>query len=600
MSIAIRKLAQSIITAQAVAGGDLLADTTYYVCCVWNMTTAFRDGDAHSDFTNEVEVLTTSVNKSIEINYDWTVNIAEFSDFGSGGYVNVKCDELHCMLNTNSVDISGTSNYDGTYDVYYDIYSDDPDTFRILHSWDGDDATGTATCDDNVIGSCNYISVRCAVTTAYLDGEPWQARMASNNWIGPGYSAPPAVQGYTVTSQPTGSGSYAGSVMPRWRKDSMPKGITYYGRPYADVVTYETWNNIIAYITTWLPTSSNLSLGTAQQIERFYFMGHLRFTSLTTLITITNKDVTIDGAIRDANVANGIEYVQFKYCLFKSMGTRRPTITGTFLESVIRSENQDGPNMHQANVIDCMLLPSSNYTFYGTGSEQIDGATMQLNSKSRYFWYVYPRNGTRVQNLELREGYFYIYSTNFNWVVDSDNHPMENINIFCESTTRDIYMYQPSGDYQMEVLNVRAPNQANGIPRVLRHVNYKENNDIYFFFSVALHVVDAAGDLIVGATVKMVDKDSNEVSDDTDGNGDVLLKVKSYENINNPTDEYGTYEFYSPFVLTIEKDGYQVYTEAGIDLYDKIDKTIALQGPEVIYIPETIINSAELYDTIIY
>ncbi len=588
MAFRIRKNAAVTISAQAVAGGTLVADTTYYVVAIFNQTTAFRDGDGHSDFTNEVSVLTTSVNRSIQINYSYTVNILSFSDAG-GGQVWVQTDGLHCLLANDNITIAGTTNYDGDYLVTFNEYADDPDTFKITATWVSDDATGTVTDDtDDVIGANYYISLHCYTTPSW-DGSEWiQAILSSNQWIGPGYSAPPAVQGYTITSPPTGSGSYGGSVMPYWRRDGFPKSITSYDRPYIEVLTYESWNDIIAYMTTWLPTNSNLSLGNAQQIERLYFVGHLRWKSLTTLISITNKDVTIDGASYDTSIANGQEYIQWKYCLYKQIGVRRPQIAGTFTECVIRSECQDGPQMTSVVVQDCMLLPSSNYTFYGTNSTQIDGGTIQFNSKSRYFWFVYPDveiPQTRIKNLNIREGYLYLYLPYHDAIIAEDTHYLENLNIYTPNTTRDIYIYQPSGDRQIEALNVRAPDQTNGICRILRHATYPLNDDIYFYFSVALRVVDSNGIAIVGATVKMTDKDSNEVSDITDVNGDVSINVKSYQNLATAGDEYGTYTDFNPFVLTVEKDGYQTSTESNMDFYDKIEKTVAMidEVPPVYY-----------------
>ena len=161
-------------------------------------------------------------------------------------------------------------------------------------------------------------------------------------------------------------------------------------------------------------------------------------------------------------------------------------------------------------------------------------------------------------------------------------------------------MYQTAGDYQLEVLNVRAPLQTNGIVRVLRHTAYKENNDMHFFFSVTLKVVDSDGVAIEGATVTMTDTDSGQVTDDSDVNGDVVLKVKSYSNVTNPADEYGTYVDLNPFVLTVEKTGYTTYTESDIDFYDKIDQTIALQLPEGVEVPETALYGSELHNSTIY
>ena len=604
MAIRIQQLANSTITAQAVAGGDLLADTTYYVCCVWNMTTAFRDGDAHSDFTNEVSVLTTSVNKSIQVNYSWTVNIASFADAGSG-QVRVTVDDLHhCLLNGNSVTIAGTTNYNGDYIIVYDVADvdgvDSPNEFRITHSWDGDDATGTVMCDDDVIGSNNYISVRVSTTPLFVGGEP--TGIAYIGWIGPGYSAPPAVQGYTITTQPLTNGIPVRSYMPLLRKDSFPKGITRYDRPYFEITQYETWASWHGAMTTWLPTNTNYYYDSLQTsaAAALYFLGSMKMQSLTTLMTITHITFTLDGGIYAPTAANGIQYLKWWECWWRQLGVRRPQITGTFENTAIRNECQDGAYMDKALIVNCGLYPNTSYVFYGTTSAQLDGAVLTLNDDNRYFWYVYPRLGTKVQNLDVLTGYFYIYSPNYDSSVSAGTHYMENINIYSTydaGTPRDLYMYQPTGNYIIEMLNVRAPLQTNGIVRCLR--SHAANDTAKFYFSVTLHVVDDAGNDIVGATVRLTDSLSTEYEDDTDSNGNVTLNVLSY--INEPgLDTFGDYTFYGPFTLEVEYALKQTYIEDNIDLYDKIEKTIALQTPSGETVPETVIYGAELYDATIY
>jgi hypothetical protein len=601
MAIRIERNADATIAASAVAGGTLTASTTYYVCCVFGRTTAWRDGDPHSDFTNEVSVATTAVNRSIQITYTWAVNITQFSDAG-GGQVRVKCDELHCLLNTNTVTIAGTTNYNGVYSVYYDVAdvdgTDTPDSFRINATWVSDDATGTVTCADNVIGSNNNISVRVSTTPLYVGGEPDPTNILVLGWIGPGYSAPAAVQNYTVTSQPTGTGAYARYYMPFFQSSSRPKGITRHDRPYFEITTYEAWDDIVAAMETWLPDNTNYIDTEVTLAETLYFLGSIKWQSLTSLLQITRVDFTLNGGNYAPAPTTVQTYLKWLWCFYKQIGIRRPQISGTFQDCMIRSECADGPYMDDVLIQDCMIMPTSNYTFYGTGSAQLDGATIQFNDDNRYFWYVYPDAEipqTRVKNLIVRKGYFYIYSPYENAIISSDTHYMENIDIYADSTTRDIYIYQPTGDRQIEVLNVRAPLQTNGKCRVLRHSSYPENDDIYFYFSVALKVTDKDGVAISGATVTMTDKDSNEVSDTTDVNGEVTINVKSYQNLATVGDEYGTYTDFNPFVLTVEKGGYQTYTEGDMDFYDKIDKTVALQPAG-----GTVLFGSTIYGSTIY
>lgn len=603
MAIRIERNADVTITAQAVAGGTLTASTTYYVCCIFGRTTAWRDGDPHSDFTNEVSVLTTSVNRSIQINYSWTVNIQEFADAG-GGQVRVICDELHCLLNTNNIDIAGTSNYDGSYAVYYDVAdidgTDAPNSFRINATWAGDDATGTVTCDaDNVIGSNNNMSIRCSTLPLYIGGVPAENNVAAADWIGPGYSAPAAVQGYTVTTDPTATGLYSRYYMPYWRRDSFPKSITRYDRPYFEITGYEPWANWHAAMTTWLPTNTNYQSTEVCESQKLWFLGSMKMQSLTSNMPISHLNFTLDGGLYAPAPTVAQTYLNWIECVYRCIGSRRPQIAGTFTRCVIRAENQDGPYMDDANLVNCLVLPDTSFTFYGTGSAQMDQVEIIFNDDNRYFWYVYPDveiPQTRVSNLVVRVGYFYIYSPGNDHIIADDTHFAENVDIYAHSTTRDVYMYQPTGDRQIEVLNVRAPDQTNGKCRVLRASGNPENNDIYFYFSVTLKVLDAAGVPIDGATVTLTDKDNTDVADVTDVNGDVSINGLSYQNLANPLDEYGIYTDFNPFVLKVEAIGYATYIEADIDFYDKIDKVIALR----LTTAETVIHGSEFYDSEIY
>ena len=588
--IRIERLADSVLTAQTVAGGSLVADTTYYVCVIFQRTSGFREGQACADISNEVNVLTTSVNKSIQLNYSWTVNILSFADDG-GGYIRVTTDENHCLLNTNSIDISGTTNYDGTYPVYYDVASiagtDTPNSFRILHSWDGDDATGTAVCDDNVIGSNNYFSIRCSVEQAYIAGE-WDGSIIDNinGWIGPGYSAVAAVQGYTITTQPTLNGNNVVDYMPYFRRSAMPKGVTNYGRPYFQVTGHDSWEDIVAAMETWLPISTNYFKEAAiiGQVETLYFCGHMFFDNLTDTITIQAASIIFDGYMQTNNVGLCQTYLLWNYVNFKHFGVRRPGLCGTFYRSAFRDECGDSPYYYDASWVQTSILPSSNIVFYGTDNAIMDGGSITLPATSRYFWYVYPGDSvpqTRVKNLSIYTGYMYVYWPSYDSSVANDTHYLENLKIYSNEATRDMYLYMTSSAIIIESLNVTAPLQTNGKVRCRRStVAY---GTFRFYFSVDLHVVDSNGNDIVGATVTLTDTLSTEVTDDTDANGNVSLLAFSYQNVVGAT-VLGDYVDYNPFVLTIEKNGYQQYRqEAG--LYDKIEQVIALQ-PSVEYVEQ--------------
>lgn len=72
--------------------------------------------------------------------------ITVFADYSGtvAGTVKVTTSVAHTFLTEDVVTITGTTNYNGTFD----LTKIDADEFYITHSWDGDDATGTVTLDN--------------------------------------------------------------------------------------------------------------------------------------------------------------------------------------------------------------------------------------------------------------------------------------------------------------------------------------------------------------------------------------------------------------------------------------------------------------------
>ena len=104
------------------------------------------------------------------------------------------------------------------------------------------------------------------------------------------------------------------------------------------------------------------------------------------------------------------------------------------------------------------------------------------------------------------------------------------------------------------------------------------------FRSVKLKVIKANGDAIVGASVKMWDKDDNLVLDTTtDQNGEItktdIKIIRTSWQSGSVVSSMSSYEEYGPFTLKIYKNGYYLY-KSNFDLTQKIDCTIALPPAE--------------------
>jgi len=122
-------------------------------------------------------------------------------------------------------------------------------------------------------------------------------------------------------------------------------------------------------------------------------------------------------------------------------------------------------------------------------------------------------------------------------------------------------------------------------------------NLILLYHNIDITVLDTDGDIIVGATVTIKDKDGNTLfSDDTDANGniadDILTTTVEWDSVSGGTYD-STYIHKNPLTISISKSGHKTYI--GIHtIEEKTDWEIVLQPPE------TVIHNSELYGATIY
>jgi len=155
--------------------------------------------------------------------------------------------------------------------------------------------------------------------------------------------------------------------------------------------------------------------------------------------------------------------------------------------------------------------------------------------------------------------------------------------------------------------------------RILQY-KYWDNDDqrtvdqiVKWGFTVNLIVKDKDG-ILPGAVVRLYDKDDNLIfSEITDSEGAIAEQevITMENNFNNPGtpgvagsegvnlepwdyNNLGFETIYWPFILIIEKNGYQQYRNENFMLEIPYDHEIVLQPPR------TVINNAELYGTILY
>lgn len=120
-----------------------------------------------------------------------------------------------------------------------------------------------------------------------------------------------------------------------------------------------------------------------------------------------------------------------------------------------------------------------------------------------------------------------------------------------------------------------------------QNIYYKCDNAVTLYNSVKPTILDSDGNSISGATISLYDKDSNlQFSLTSDVNGTIEsqdVMVRNYQAQGLTAGNYVLETDYSPFTITIEKDGYETYTSK-FDLEAKYRDIITLSPPEYVYV----------------
>lgn len=139
MAVTIYQLNKPWIWVEAVAGGSLADNTTYYFIG-WNShnvdSISAYYGWSPGKSSDEVSVTTDTVNKKILMElYQLGGYITGYADTGDATHVTVTTSVEHGLSNGNTVYLRGTANYVG----YYTISSVTSSTFDIIATWVSDD-----------------------------------------------------------------------------------------------------------------------------------------------------------------------------------------------------------------------------------------------------------------------------------------------------------------------------------------------------------------------------------------------------------------------------------------------------------------------------
>lgn len=187
-------------------------------------------------------------------------------------------------------------------------------------------------------------------------------------------------------------------------------------------------------------------------------------------------------------------------------------------------------------------------------------------------------------------------------------------NAYVAVNTWDLYSRQVyvGGTQTNTLISCICPKEGATVRNEVNALNgsWPSNNKIVFGEEVEILVTDSNGVNIEGAIVRLYDKDENIATITEQGQADSLFdKVTDADGVCGPHDvvnalnettrasssdpEINVVAYYSPFILTIEKTGFQSYSSV-INIEEKLNLKISLADiPEAVYIDGVVAATIE-------
>ena len=599
---------QPTLEISLVAGGTLLADTKYYIVgCMGFPPSTY--GSVGSQTTVTYDITTTATHRSIQISHKTYRDITNFADNGDSRTLITSA--RHCVadavigFNADTIKIA-TGSYAGTWAVSEWV---DYDTFIINTPYV--DNVPVQFYTDSIYYNrpkTNYGSIGAMGMAYYVHTtDPYITGIFTTayNWTRSPWGTT-HIENPTIVTAPVGSqfGSYCSIPELARYNTGIYAVLEQYGIPTIELSGQVTVQDIhdevqssgFIYNFGYYPTAGNAQKPGLSILAAIRSHDDSGFTitgaSVTALADINQiydrnliKFYNCSINFLHSTFSMGLNFFAEKCTIFNNSTTNSFTGwiagDGTIFYIIPRPgySSVDVPHQHYTNLYTDLqehygIVQNKEYRDTGV-------ATLWQNSYNQF----------KLVNVITYPFYWL-----FNFSVYPDIYMLENVTINHSGTALwhfRYYSYDPVG-YTIEVdhLNVDTPD-SNNVKQCI--TISKINITARFYRRVEFYVQDKDGVDIEEATIHIIDGDSNEYNTVTDIDGYAYLDCLEQKTVfvyadpvvpvHNPA--YDTY--YTDFVITVVKNGYQIYQETNEQLYQDTVKTIALQ-PSVEYV-EGLINA---------
>ncbi len=557
--IMVYKYHKPILELSLKEGGNLTADTNYYMTGVFIYSNQ-RDNGVQSPAADKVNITTNSTHKTINVEFFTNGSITGFSDAG-GGKVNVVSYD-HGLYTGDVVEISGTTNYDGTYTITWVDY----DTFQI-----------TATYVSNETGTWKSYSIPSNAQYVQLYVNASDIQDANGNWIkdqnwwsgfyyGNGYTTNNITYNTLLTN--SSSNRYHPELSTQL-DDYIPSDFSKTeGRLMVSLTSGATYD--LNDIATELKKSHS---------EDVYSISNSSFSILGNLVGSSDssfEDSFVSLYIIGIYQGSGTGWVLNDSQVYL-VGVRRASLKGTFNRCALQGITEmqlSGAHLTNSYIDSTSVINSLDNIAYSK-----EGITVTTHS-GYHTWVVYPNlNAGTWKNINHINGYLYM-SESHDFDDTYPNNTYEDLTFTDVVGSFDIYAYIYSGGRENIRFYNAVSNREGGIG--VKIYSQKANGtSLLFYYKLNLTITDQDGNPISNADVKITDSKGTEYTSTTDTNGKASIWLKSFDFhalyrtyliTQTPTNNYNN------FTLTISKTGYQDYnTPVYID--QQKDWTIALSPP---------------------
>lgn len=597
------------------SGGDLDADTEYFftgICT--NSIGRIRSGYSFSAFADVESITTTPTNKTINLTWYVKSSIDSIVDW-QNGQVKVYS-PWHSMGNGQQIEITGTTNYNGSYTILHDHSQDGEDYFRIEATFAGTESGEWRVNGNNVVIGKTYgllfwmgIYDPYNPTTGKFDCDLNNDKLSRWN-LSPDFN-----KGVTSGRQITSLMALTvynnlEDIHPEATKgdtDLIPAGFDQLiGRPHVaiqDIVLpgefteYLISNEVFAKFCDYSSSNIGGGINSTMEVNALFDLSY----QFDGRIYLQDYQLILYGGI------TGNSWSAFYNCRLSFLLGYRPWFKAFAIVDSYVTYTLGGDSFELAGIeiIEDVTLEGDN--FYTSGVEEQSFKNIILkrggDTEEGQLLFAYPdaTKGSCFENVTIYDGFpLYLYHP----IIAASGDTLETAylkNITFDALAYsgyDILLYDfgnsPNTNHHYYFYNVTTPRGKVAIARSL------DMTFCDFHYSVKSTIVDVSSNPIEDADVVIVDKNNLIYNATTDENGEFELNVLGY--INEPL-QGGNEDNVSkgPFRMVIRKAGFQNVSYYFDEIEQPIDlvKTAMFPEPATIYNPPSSALVTQYIDLII-